>query len=312
MLILRSKEPYYMQLHLLTPEEYKNIYADPLTVYTSVEFSLLNEDKTYGLVFLSLCEGDKHLLGIILGRKGNAWFSPFSAPFGGFSSSGHLTAEIYIAACEAVRWFAAGREVRVVPAPQIYGGEGSVGCAYALAPWADASALWIGHAYPLAEYPHFADRLPARKRRYLRAAEKAGAEFRKAPLEEAYSIVRRHHESKGYPLRMTLEGLAAMKSLVEVDSFVLEEEGIPVAAAIVYRHSDRIAQVIYWCHIPEGERDHTMLALASGVFGHYYEAGLELVDLGPSSCYEDPNPGLCAFKESLGCFSYLKPSYLLR
>lgn len=301
-----------MSLLLLTPEEYKNVYPSPQTVYTSVEFSLLNEEKTSGLVFLSYCEGGRHLLGLILGRKGNGWFSPFSAPFGGFSFNSPQPAEVYIRMCELIRWFAAGRDVRIVPPPEIYAGKSYVPAAYALAPWQDAQGLWIGHAYPLSRYPDFAADLPPRKRRYLRAAEKAETLFREAPLAEAYAVVREHHEAKGYPLRMTLRGLEEMKNLIQVDSFILEEKGETKAAAIVYRHSSSLAQVIYWCHLPEGEKDHTMLALASALFGYYHEAGFSIVDLGPSSGYEDPNPGLCAFKESLGCFPYLKPSCLLR
>ena len=300
-----------MNLHELTPEEYKIVYPSPVAVYNSVDFALLNSGKAEDLKFLSLYDGVNHRLGIILGLRDGEWRSPFSAPFGGFSCNGKETSGVYSDMCCRMTEYFRGRSVRIVPPPDIYA-SGSASCGYALAPWADWRNLWEGHVYPLMKFPDFEHDLPSRKARYLRSGMRRGCRLVRSSLDEAYEVVRSHHADKGYPLRMSIDDLKAMESFVRIDSFLLEESGDVLAAAIVYRHGNKLAQVIYWCHLPDKETDYSMPVLASEIFGFYHSEGFEYVDLGPSSGYSDPNPGLSVFKESLGCLPYLKPSYLLR
>ena len=49
-----------------------------------------------------------------------------------------------------------------------------------------------------------------------------------------------------------------------------------------------------------------MNCLTYNVFRHYSDAGLRILDIGPSTEDGVPNYGLCEFKENIGCGISLK------
>ena len=75
-----------MQIERLSPDEYAKIYT-PQHVFNSVGFTELNRDKAEDLHYLSIRD-TKHRFGIILGERNGMLRSPFSAPFGGFTTRG--------------------------------------------------------------------------------------------------------------------------------------------------------------------------------------------------------------------------------
>ena len=73
-----------MELFKVNDNEYKSYFNKTYHTFNSVEFSELNKNKVDELLYL-LFKDTKIRLGIVLGKRGNFLFSPFSAPFGGFS-----------------------------------------------------------------------------------------------------------------------------------------------------------------------------------------------------------------------------------
>jgi hypothetical protein len=82
-----------------------------------------------------------------------------------------------------------------------------------------------------------------------------------------------------------------------------------VAAAIVYRVSPQICQLIYWGDAPGFESSRPMNMLALKMFELFKAMGVDYLDIGPSSEDGIPNAGLCAFKESVGCTGDLKYTF---
>lgn len=77
-----------MKIRETTAAEYKDIFGRHPHIYNSAEFSELNRYKADRLYYL-LFEDSKTRFGIVLGDDGERLLSPFSAPFGGFSTSKH-------------------------------------------------------------------------------------------------------------------------------------------------------------------------------------------------------------------------------
>ena len=51
--------------------------------------------------------------------------------------------------------------------------------------------------------------------------------------------------------------------------------------------------------------------LAFSLFSYYFDKGLRILDIGPSTENGTPNYGLCEFKENIGCSVTLKYSFEL-
>ena len=111
-----------MQIERLSPDEYAKTYT-PQHVFNSVDFTELNRDKAEYLHYLSVHD-TKHRFGIILGERNGMLRSPFSAPFGGFTTRCVQTLERMEEAVDLLPFwpFSAGRSAPGLPAPARYSG----------------------------------------------------------------------------------------------------------------------------------------------------------------------------------------------
>ena len=73
-----------MEILEVDSSEYQNLIPAPYHVFGSASFNELNKGKCDEVYYLLFKEG-KFRLGLIGGRRGNLFTSPFSAPFGGFA-----------------------------------------------------------------------------------------------------------------------------------------------------------------------------------------------------------------------------------
>jgi len=73
--------------------------------------------------------------------------------------------------------------------------------------------------------------------------------------------------------------------------------------------AEETVQVIYWGDLPQFSEYKTMNFLSYNIFKHYKEAGIAMIDIGPSTEDSIPNYGLCEFKESIGCDINIKTEY---
>ena len=83
-----------MEILELSPKEYGQVFDRPYHVFNGAAFSELNRHKCAGLHYL-VFKDSKIRLGLVLGERDGVLCSPFSAPFGGFSSLRTVDIEAY-------------------------------------------------------------------------------------------------------------------------------------------------------------------------------------------------------------------------
>lgn len=301
----------------LNSADYASYFANPLATYLGVEFNLLNESKVQEVRFLAY-ENDGFKLGIVVGERENSWMSPFSAPFGGFSFAKGITiAEIDEAMDCLVPYVREKcKELQIILPPVFYEQN--------FMTYVVSSLLRHGFkvlhadlnfAFDLKDAEPYEKRLWNMAKRNLKKAMQLNYDFREEQTAEgkavSYSVIKRNREFRGYLLKMSLDALENTNSVVPIDFFTLYLDEMPVAAAVVYRVSRKIAQVIYWGDVPEACENRPMNVLAQKTFEHYRSLGFDYLDVGPSSEDGVPNVGLCAFKQSVGCFTDLKYAFVL-
>jgi lipid II:glycine glycyltransferase (peptidoglycan interpeptide bridge formation enzyme) len=132
-----------------------------------------------------------------------------------------------------------------------------------------------------------------------------------AQVARAYEVIKTNRESRGYPLRMSLDDVLRTIRIIDADFFVLTLDGVDVAAAQVFHVADGIAQVVYWGDVPGYGEMRPMNMLSYCLFEHYRNNGIKVLDIGPSTEHGEPNYGLCEFKENLGCEISLKHTFTL-
>ena len=305
-----------MQIKELSPEDFEKTYR-PQHVFNSVAFSELNRDKVERLHFLSI-EDSKPRLGITLGERDNTLRSPFSAPYGGFIERKPQGLEHMEEAARLLYDYAKERHqaLSITLQPLIYNET-------QLSKWVSVfSRLYrvrcidLNYHVDLSRIPHYEDFIDRSARKNLQHALKEPFHLvhlnsaDRSQVEHAYSVIRRNREERGFPLRMTLEQVwQTVSRVIKADFFVLEHNGNDVAAAQVFHVADGIAQVVYWGDIRDYSTLCPMNYLTHALFEHYYEAGLRILDIGPSTENGIPNYGLCQFKENIGCSVTLKYSF---
>lgn len=306
-----------MEVLELEQEEYKRLFLKDYQIFISADFCALNQDKVDNVYYLGF-KDSRFRLGLIVGAKNNQVLSPFSAPFGGFT---YIKGEIKISqiecALEALENWASCknyRSIKVVLPPEIYNPTFiakqinvfyrqrysfiNVDLNYAL----DTGLV-------LTDYQTVIWR---NARKNLNIGFRNELDFEKCKTaesqKEAYVVIQKNRNARGFPLRMSWEEVSATAKIIKADFFLCKNaEGITIASAIVFYVSDTIVQVIYWGDLPEYSENKPMNYLSFKVFKHYLDLGISLVDVGPSTENSLPNYGLGEFKESIGCF--IQPKY---
>lgn len=305
-----------MQIQRLSPDEYAKIYT-PQHVFNSVDFTELNRNKAEDLHYLSIHD-TKHRFGIILGERNEMLCSPFSAPFGGFTTHGVQSLEHME---EAVDWVLAYAEERslqlaITPQPLMYDETQISKWVSVLSRKMNVNYIDLNYYVELSRIANYRKIIDRSARNNLNHALKEPFNLVKlnsnnlSDVARAYEVIRRNREERGFPLRMTLEQVwQTVSNVVQADFFVLEHEGEDVAAAQVFHVAEGVAQVVYWGDIREYSALRPMNFLTYSLFRHYYEVGLRTLDIGPSTEDGIPNYGLCEFKENIGCSVTLKYSF---
>ena len=308
-----------MEVIRISAQEYGNVFTGPYHVFNSVAFSELNKSKCEDLHYLVFKE-PKIKLGIILGEKGNTLCSPFSAPFGGFSFNRSVEIEYYEHAVDILRQYSGKmeRKVRITLPPNIYNSS-HISKMFSALMRNDARLLYsdMNYQYPLDKFDRFEDCLERSARKNFHNSQRLGFDFQQldsadeSQVERAYEVIRINREARGYPLRMTLQAVLDTIKIVPADFFVMSYEGVDVAAAQVFHVTSDVCQVIYWGDVPEYSHLRVMNYFTYKVFEHYFNQGLKILDIGPSTEKGIPNYGLCSFKESIGCEVSLKHTFEL-
>ena len=300
----------------VSAEEYARCFANPIACYLRADFNLLNASKVESVRFFAY-EKDGNRLGIIFGEKGKEWRSPFSAPYGGFvfaksASIAELdgaVAELCALACTQ------GKKLSITLPPVFYD--------RTLYAKVSAALLHSGFQLDYANLNYafdYTSKEPYEKRlrnigpRNLKQVSKLNYRFALVKTEEecrlAHSLIQMHYKAKGYPLWMSFEALQETAKIIPIDFFLLYLDEQPVASTIIYHVSEKIAQMIYWGASPEFWENRPLNRIAKEMFEYYQKLGFDYLDVGPAASDGIPSEGLCAFKESVGCFADLKFAFV--
>ncbi len=306
-----------MQIDIVRPEEYRQLFPHPLHVFNSVDFTQLNRDKCTSVQYLCFSE-NKARIGLSMGERDGLFRSPFSAPFGGFDANQPDRIEYYEEAVNLLKGHlaAAGKPLKIVLPPTVYGSYTAKMYNAFVRGGAQLLFSELNYAYELdrfADYESYLDRSARKNFHNARQYPFEFLELGRTPenIARAYEVIRANRESKGYALQMSLESVLQTAGVVLAEFFVMSLDGADVAAAMVYPVTEGINQVIYWGDAPGYTDCRAMNYFTFKVFEHYYKKGLKVLDIGPSSVEGIPNYGLCSFKENLGCTVSLRHVFQL-
>ena len=299
---------------------YRQVFRSPYHRFNSADFNALNEIRCDELIYL-VFKDTKNRLGLIAGVKSNELYTPFSAPFGGFSFVREdISIDQIEAGVEALIQYATDKGYGAIhyTMPPLFYQQGFNNKLLNILSRKNFQVVAVDLNYEF-NLQKFTDNYEAdiwhNARKNLRISLKQGFDFIKCETAEtksaAYEVIKENRSRKGYPLKMTYEQIVKTTEVIPADFFLLKKESEQVAAAIVFHVAPGIVQVIYWGDIPDFAAQKPMNFLSYAVFRHYKEAGLQFVDIGPSTENGVPNYGLCEFKESIGCdispkFSFIK------
>jgi hypothetical protein len=291
--------------------EFAGVVQAPYHVFGSAAFNDLNKNRAEEVFFLLFREG-KFRLGLVGGRREQVFYSPYSAPFGGFSYVSENIRIQYIEA--AVRSFVDWAKkqhfssVSMTLPPPIYNvsfNAKQVNCLWRLG--FKLAQTDLNYSFDLEGFDdRYIENIWYNARKNLKIALGAGLQFRTCTHSDdrqlAYEIIRKNRESRGFPLRMSWQQVEETTALIPADFFMVNEaSGNPIASAIVFHVAPDMVQVIYWGDLHEYGKLKTMNFLSYSVFKHYSSLGITTVDLGTSTEDSVPNYGLAEFKEGIGC-----------
>ena len=306
-----------MQIDMVQPGEYRQLFPHPRHVFNSVDFTELNKEKCSSVQYLCFSE-NKGRIGLVVGEKDGQFWSPFSAPFGGFDANQPDRIEYYDEAVALLKAHleAAGKSLKIVLPPTVYGSYTAKMYNALIRGGAQLLFSELNYAYELDRFIDFEANLERSARKNFHNARQYPFEFQQLErtpenITRAYTVIRDNRESKGYALQMSLESVLQTAPVVEAEFFVMSLDGADVAAAMVYPVTEGINQVIYWGDAPGYADCRAMNYFTYKVFEHYFQQGLKVLDIGPSSVEGIPNYGLCSFKENLGCTISLRHVFQL-
>ena len=299
-----------MEIIAVSSHEFASVISKPYHCFNSGSFNEINKincDEVYYFLF----KDKKYRLGIIGGKKGNDFVSPFSAPFGGFSflSEGKNLIKYTEQAIGLLdTWcIKAGIEkISITLPPPIYNSNfiskqlnSLYRSGYSIVA-IDLNYHFINKDVAI----DYMGNIPASARKTLKQSLNNNLVFYKCsgPKEnrDAYEVISKNRISKNFPLRMKYEDIE--KTEIRKDFFLVKSEsGVNIAAAIVYFISPDIVQIVYWGDDPEYSTSRPMNFLSYQIFTYYHSQGVLYTDIGPSTENSIPNYGLCDFKEAIGC-----------
>lgn len=306
-----------MQIDMVQPGEYRQLFPHPRHVFNSVDFTELNKEKCSSVQYLCFSE-NKARIGLVVGEKDGQFWSPFSAPFGGFDANQPDRIEYYDEAVALLKaqLEAAGKSLTIVLPPTVYGSYTAKMYNALIRGGAQLLFSELNYAYELDRFKDFEANLERSARKNFHNACQYPFEFQQLErtpenITRAYTVIRDNRESKGYALQMSLESVLRTAPVVGAEFFMMSLDGADVAAAMVYPVTEGINQVIYWGDAPGYADCRAMNYFTYKVFEHYFQQGLKVLDIGPSSVEGIPNYGLCSFKENLGCTISLRHVFQL-
>jgi hypothetical protein len=300
-----------MNIIEVTPDIYFDIIHDPYFAYAGKGFNDYNSKK-YEKIYYLIFKDNKHRLGMIGGKVGDIFCSPFSAPFGGFVffkdsvGLGYIDQAIDLFLDWAKKY--GFLQVKITLPPMIYNEKfiskviNSLHRKKFYIEKVDLNYSFLLEGFDvsyLAKIQHSA-------RKNLKKALSSNLTFHHCiSLSDkyvAYEIIKINRDSKDYVLRMSVDDTLNTGNILGSDYFLIYDyKNEPIASAIVFHVTSEIVQVVYWGGLPGYNHLRAVNFMAYKIFEYYKNKKIRIVDIGPSTDSSIPNYGLCEFKENIGC-----------
>ena len=276
-------------------------------MFNKKEFAEFNKhkcDKIHYLTFDSV--------GIILGEKNGEFYSPFSAPFGGFfMQKKEPRLEIIDAACKNLKEWLSNKKCHITFPPAFYGESFISKCISAMLrngfriDYIDLN-YYFDLKMPLKMQQSAKNKWNVANRNNLRFIVADDSDYESKKI--AYEIIEKNRHERGYPPYLPLDELCetAKTSNIQFDCFLIYAVQEPIAAALVYTIEPKRALAVLWGDNREKTLLRPMNMLAISMAEHYKSQEYLTLDMTTSTKEGFPNYGLGFFKERLGCKVTLK------
>ncbi|HWW41760.1 hypothetical protein [Pedobacter sp.] len=297
--------------------EYKSVIENPYHIFNSADFNDLNRNKCSDVKYF-LFKDSKYRLGFIGGIRNGYLISPFSAPFGGFS---FLRQDVQISAIEAAIDLLGKyvfdnqlKGIKILLPPLIYNESflsKLINAFYRRG--YTVNNLDLDFYADLKMMTNYSEHIWYNAKKNLKISLKQNFEFIKCDdkdIEEVYEVIKLNREFKGKPLNMSLEDILATSKVIPTDFFIVLQNGVSVASAVVFHATESIMYVPFWGDKPGFGLSKPMNFISSKIFEYYHNANKKYVHIGIATEESMPNYGLCEFKESIGCTITPKLTFL--
>jgi hypothetical protein len=300
-----------MKVEELDSIEFGKRFPEPNHVFNKPEFNLLNKAKVSEVLFLAFSNNNKSNIGIIGGVSNNQFRSPFSAPFGGWCYKGGVDIEELELAYDALENYLSAKQVKGIriTMPPLFYNESEISVIWNVFHRKKYSIVSndLNFQFNLGNFTeNYLQDVAYNARKNYNAGMRAGLCFYKVSepekIKEAYDIISENRKQRGFPLKMSFDNILETNSIIDADFFIVTDNaGKNAAAAMVFKVTDKIVQVVYWGHLAEFSSFKPVNFLSYNLFDYYKKMGMEYVDIGPSTENSIPNYGLVEFKRSIGC-----------
>lgn len=299
-------------------EAYSDILSGVAThMFNTPQYAGLYRHRCSRLHYIVLADS-RVRAAVIAGERDSQLLSPFSAPYGGLTLPRPLRFPLLTEAVKALDDYARSLSLGLsVTLPPAFHKQGQISAqAFAFGRLEGISCVTdLNYHLPLTRGVDITRRMAPGAREALRRAERSRLQFTVIPTDEAgirrvYSVIAAHHAAHGYPMNVALADMTRTCLAFGADLFTIADaSGRDIAAAIVYRPYTDTAQPVLWGDLAEWRHMRPMTLLAASLSRHYAAAGFAALDLGPASQNGRPDPGLCFFKETLGCLTSLRYTF---
>ncbi len=302
---------------------YKSIVPDRENLFNEPEFCELNKDNADEVYYLIVMKDESERFGVIIGRRNNVAFCPFSAPSSyPVAIKNHPKQESIDATMLVLHDYLREngiKEINWVLPPMYYNENllsGFISAFYRLN--YNVKDVDVSYALDLqrlsSDRDVYGEQITSKGRKGLRRAERNELIIKRCESEEdykrAYDIVKAGHEYMGYPVRLSFEKLMKTLEIVDHDVFIVEgNNGEGIVSEFLYRINKEIVLGVYTGTMPEQRDKNGMNLLTYFTIKYYSELGYKIIDKSISTAKSEPNYGLMNFKESVGCSRSLKYSF---
>ncbi|MFQ3576320.1 MAG: hypothetical protein SNJ77_07790 [Cytophagales bacterium] len=266
-----------------------------------------------------LLKANNFCVGISGGVKHNTFYSPFSAPYGGFSlfskDYSHQKMIENLKIWEELLHIKNINQIKITQCPDYISPNFN---------------NYLHNAFKAMDYS--LDEIALNQHIDLNKINENGFHFKKSAKNkfnqflkfdfkfenngdlayEAYDLIKKSRVHRNRPLNMTFEELEYAGKINPLEIFVLRLGNLAISACIGVKLTSKIFHVIYWGHDVEQEHLFPMNALAFYLCLHLKNNHFEFVDLGISTDITTPDYGLLSFKSSIGAETGMRLSWSKR